>query len=101
LNNPIVGLELVDAGAVTVVIVVLGAAAGVGTVVAGAGTIAAVVLGSVELTWELWFERIPPAVPPATAARRIKMRRMRINQKVRGRKPQIVCVCVGSKEESW
>ena len=53
MNNPIVGLELVDAGAVTVVVAVLGAAAGVEAVVASAGAIVAVVLGNVELTWEL------------------------------------------------
>jgi hypothetical protein len=95
-NGPIVGLELVDAGAVTVVVAVLGVAAGVGIVVVGVGTMVTVV----ELTWELWFERIPPAVPPATAARRIKMRRVRISQKVREYKPQIVCLCVGSEELS-
>jgi hypothetical protein len=99
LNNPIDELELVDAGAVTVVVAVLSVAASVGIVVVGVGTIVAVVLGSVEPTWELRFERIPPAVPPATAPRRTRMRRMRISQKVRERKPQMVCFCVGSKEE--
>jgi hypothetical protein len=93
LNNPIVGLELVDAGAVTVVVAVLGVAAGVGKVAVGVGTM----VTDVGLTWELRFERIPPTVPPATAARRIKMRRMRISQKVRERKPQMV-LCVGSEE---
>ena len=95
MNGPIVGLELVDVGAVTVVVAVLGVAAGVGMVVVGVGTVVTVV----KLTRELWFERIPPAVPPATAARRIKMR-MRISQKVRECKPQIVSLCVGSEELS-